>query len=65
MKLEVEYLFQRFNHFLRSDVDFVNKQIHVRAEIAKYNKDRYIDLTLQALTVLRTQKLKVGTPCRN
>jgi len=38
----------------RSDVDFENKQIHVRAEIAKYNKDRYIDLTIQALTVLRS-----------
>ena len=37
-----------------SDVDFENKQIHVRAEIAKYNKDRYIDLAIQALTVLRS-----------
>jgi len=37
-----------------SDVDFENKQIHVRAEIAKYNKDRYIDLAFQALTVLRS-----------
>jgi integrase len=37
-----------------SDVDFVNEQMHVRAEIAKYNKDRYIDLTIQALTVLRS-----------
>ena len=37
-----------------SDVDFVNEQVHVRAEIAKYNKDRYIDLALQALTVLRS-----------
>ncbi len=37
-----------------SDVDFENKQIHVRADIAKYNKDRYIDLTIQALTVLRS-----------
>jgi integrase len=37
-----------------SDVDYVNEQIHVRAEIAKYNKDRYIDLAIQALTVLRS-----------
>ena len=37
-----------------SDVDYENKQIHVRAEIAKYNKDRYIDLAIQALTVLRS-----------
>src|SRR4030042_5119696 len=37
-----------------SDVDFENEQIHVRAEIAKYNKDRYIDLAIHALTVLRS-----------
>jgi integrase len=37
-----------------SDIDFENEQIYVRAEIAKYNKDRYIDLTIQALTVLRS-----------
>lgn len=37
-----------------SDIDFENKQIHVRGEIAKYNKDRYIDLAVQALTVLRS-----------
>jgi integrase len=37
-----------------SDVDYENEQIHVRAEIAKYNKDRYIDLGIHALTVLRS-----------
>ena len=37
-----------------SDIDFENEQIHVRAEIAKYNKDRYIDLGIHALTVLRS-----------
>ncbi len=29
-------------------------RLHVRAEIAKYNKDRYIDLAIHALTVLRS-----------
>jgi integrase len=37
-----------------SDVDFENDQVHVRAEIAKYNKDRYVDLAIQALIVLRS-----------
>jgi integrase len=36
-----------------SDIDYENNLLHVRAEIAKYNKDRYIDLGIHALTVLR------------
>ena len=37
-----------------SDIDYENNQLHVRAEIAKYNKDRYIDLVIHALIVLRS-----------
>jgi integrase len=37
-----------------SDIDYENNLLHVRAEIAKYNKDRYIDLGTHALTVLRS-----------
>jgi hypothetical protein len=31
-----------------TDIDFDSEQIHVRVEIAKYNKDCYIDLAIQA-----------------
>ena len=35
-----------------SDIDYENEQLLVRAEIAKYNKSRYIDLNKDALSVL-------------
>ena len=37
-----------------TDIDFENKQLSVRAEIAKYNKSRYIDLGKHALNVLNS-----------
>jgi integrase len=37
-----------------SDIDFTNKLILVRAEIAKYNKSRYVDLDKFAFTVLES-----------
>jgi integrase len=37
-----------------SDVDFINKQILVREEIAKYHKSRYIDLDKFAIAVLES-----------
>jgi len=37
-----------------TDVDFENEQLLVRAEIAKYNKSRYVDLNKHALSVLKS-----------
>ena len=37
-----------------SDVDFENMQIHVRAEVAKYSKSRYVELNKYALAVLNS-----------
>jgi integrase len=37
-----------------SDIDFENKDLHVRAETAKYSKSRYVDLNSHALAVLHS-----------
>ncbi len=37
-----------------ADVDMENRQILIRAEIAKYNKSRYVDLNRYALAVLES-----------
>ncbi len=36
-----------------TDVDYENAQLLVRAEIAKYNKSRYVDINKDALSVLK------------
>lgn len=37
-----------------SDINFESQSLHVRAEIAKYGKDRHVDLNRHALKVLRS-----------
>lgn len=44
----------------KTDIDFENGTLHVRAEIAKYSKYRYIDLNKHALNVLRKSLSRKG-----